>query len=111
MKYAFVAGLIAIAGVNGARTSFVMSEDGEPVEHLRRVPEGWNELGPPSANHKMNFRIAVRSVSRLNILILLVCSVPFEISASANIHRPIAICSSAHSWTCLRLALPTTAST
>jgi tripeptidyl-peptidase-1 len=61
MKYAFVAGLLAIAGVNGAKTSFVMPET---VEHLRRVPEGWNDLGSPSANHKMNFRIAVRSVSR-----------------------------------------------
>jgi tripeptidyl-peptidase-1 len=65
MKYAFVAGLLAIAGVNGVRTSFVMPEDGgEPVEHLRRVPEGWNDIGAPSANHKMNFRVAVRSVSK-----------------------------------------------
>lgn len=64
MKYALFAGLLAIAGVNGARTSFVMPQDGdEPVEHLRRTPEGWNDIGAPSADHKMNFRIAVRSVS------------------------------------------------
>lgn len=66
MKYALFAGLLAIAGVNGARTSFVMPEDGgEPVEHLRRVPDGWAEVGAPSADHKMNFRIAVRSVSKM----------------------------------------------
>jgi tripeptidyl-peptidase-1 len=64
MKYVFVAGLLAIAGVNGARSSFVMPEDGgEPVEHLRRVPEGWNDIGAPSANHNMHFRVALRSVS------------------------------------------------
>jgi tripeptidyl-peptidase-1 len=64
MKYALLAGLLAIAGVNGAKTSFVMPEDGgEPVEHLRRVPEGWNDIGAAPAHHKMNFRVAVRSVS------------------------------------------------
>jgi tripeptidyl-peptidase-1 len=64
MKYALFAGLLAIAGVNGAKTSFVMPEDGsEPVEHLRRVPDGWNDIGAPLAHHKMNFRVAVRSVS------------------------------------------------
>jgi len=63
MKYAFIAGLLAVAGVNGARTSFVMPEDGgETVEHLRRVPEGWNNIGAPLADHKMLFRVAVRSV-------------------------------------------------
>jgi hypothetical protein len=71
MKNAFVAGLLAIAGVNGARSSFVMPEDGgETVEHLRRVPEGWNDIGAPSANHNMHFRVAVRSVS-LNHLVFL----------------------------------------
>jgi tripeptidyl-peptidase-1 len=63
MKYALFASLVAIASVNGAKTSFVMSEGGEPVEHLRRVPEGWNDIGAPAADHKMRFRIAVRSVS------------------------------------------------
>jgi tripeptidyl-peptidase-1 len=63
MKYAFIASLLAVAGVNGARTSFVMPEDGgETVEHLRRVPEGWNDVGAPSADHKMHFRVALRSV-------------------------------------------------
>jgi tripeptidyl-peptidase-1 len=62
MKYALFAGLLAIVGVNGAKTSFVMSEGGEPVEHLRRVPEGWSDVGAPAADHKMRFRIAVRSV-------------------------------------------------
>jgi hypothetical protein len=66
MKYALFAGLLAIAGANGARTSFVMSEDGgEPVEHLRRVPEGWSDIGAAPADHKMKFRVAVRSVSLL----------------------------------------------
>jgi tripeptidyl-peptidase-1 len=67
MKYTLLAGLLAITGVIGARNSFVMPEDGsEPVERLRRVPEGWNEIGAPSTDHKMRFRIAVRSVSRLD---------------------------------------------
>jgi tripeptidyl-peptidase-1 len=67
MKYTLFAGLLAITGVNGARNSFVMPEDGgEPVERLRRVPEGWNDIGAPSTDHKMRFRIAVRSVSRLD---------------------------------------------
>jgi hypothetical protein len=70
MKYAFFTGLLAVAGVNGVRTSFVMPEEGEPVEHLRRVPEGWNDVGAPSADHKMNFRIAVRSVSLGALLII-----------------------------------------
>ncbi|KAF1919189.1 peptidase S8/S53 domain-containing protein [Ampelomyces quisqualis] len=62
MKYALFAGLVAIAGANGARTSFVMpQDDNEPIEHLHATPEGWNEIGAPPANHKMNFRIAVRS--------------------------------------------------
>ncbi|KAL5116456.1 Tripeptidyl-peptidase sed2 [Pleosporales sp. CAS-2024a] len=62
MKYALVAGLLAISSVKGAPTSFVMPDDrGEPVEHLRRVPDGWNEVGAPSADHSMVFRIAVRS--------------------------------------------------
>ncbi|KAH8719176.1 peptidase S8/S53 domain-containing protein [Phaeosphaeriaceae sp. PMI808] len=65
MKYALFAGLLAATGVNCGTTSFVMPEDGsEPVEHLRRVPEGWGEIGAPSAEHKMHFRIAVRSADR-----------------------------------------------
>jgi hypothetical protein len=68
MKYALFTGLLCIAGVNGARTSFVMPGDGgEPVEHLRRVPEGWSDIGAAPADHKMNFRIAVRSVSPLKL--------------------------------------------
>ncbi|KAF2030683.1 subtilisin-like protein [Setomelanomma holmii] len=59
MKYSLFAGLLAIVCANGAKTSFVLPEDGgEPVEHLRRVPEGWNEVGAPSENMKMHFRVA-----------------------------------------------------
>ncbi|KAF2824812.1 subtilisin-like protein [Ophiobolus disseminans] len=65
MKYTFLAGLLAIAGVNAGKTSFIMPEDGsEHVEYLRRVPEGWSEVGAPSADLKMHFRVAVRSADR-----------------------------------------------
>lgn len=64
MRYTLLASLLAVAGVSGSKTSFVLPEDGsERVEHLRRVPEGWNEVGAPSEDMKMHFRIAVRSVS------------------------------------------------
>jgi hypothetical protein len=76
MKYALFAGLLAIAGVNGARTSFVMPEDGgEPVEHLHRVPEGWSDVGAAPVDHKMKFRVAVRSVSLLKLKIA--CAITF----------------------------------
>ncbi|KAF1842976.1 tripeptidyl-peptidase-like protein [Cucurbitaria berberidis CBS 394.84] len=63
MRYALFTGLLAIAGVNCGTTSGVYHiEDGsETVEHLRRVPEGWNEVGAPSQDRKLHFRIAVRS--------------------------------------------------
>lgn len=65
MKFTILTGLLAIACVNGAKTSFIMPEDGgERVENLRRVPEGWSEIGTPSADFKMHFRIAVRSADR-----------------------------------------------
>jgi tripeptidyl-peptidase-1 len=64
MKYIFFAGLLAITGVNAGKTSFIMHEGGEPIERLHRVPEGWNEIGAPAADHTMRFRIAVRSVRR-----------------------------------------------
>jgi tripeptidyl-peptidase-1 len=63
MKHTLFAGLLAVAGVNAHKTSFIMPESGsERVEHLRRVPEGWNEIGIPSQEAKMHFRVAVRSV-------------------------------------------------
>jgi tripeptidyl-peptidase-1 len=60
MKYAYFVSLLALTA-NAAKTSFVMPEDGS-VERLRSVPEGWNEIGAPSADLKMRFRVAVRSV-------------------------------------------------
>jgi tripeptidyl-peptidase-1 len=60
MRSIIFTGLLAIASAH--KTSLVMPEGGsERVEHLRRVPEGWNEVGAPSKDHKMHFRIAVRS--------------------------------------------------
>lgn len=64
MKYTLLAGLLAVAGVNAHKSSFIMPDDGsERVEHLRSLPEGWNEVGAPSPEDKMHFRVAVRSVS------------------------------------------------
>jgi tripeptidyl-peptidase-1 len=35
----------------------------EPVENLRRVPEGWKEVGTPAQARRLHFRIAVHQVS------------------------------------------------
>lgn len=64
MKSVLVASLLAFAGVQSHKTSFVMPEDRtEPFEQLRRVPDGWKDVGAPAADMKMRFRVAVRSVS------------------------------------------------
>ncbi|KAF1833456.1 tripeptidyl-peptidase-like protein [Decorospora gaudefroyi] len=63
MKFTLIAGLLAFAGVN-AKSAFstVHIEGGsEVVENLRRVPEGWSEVGAPAPDQKLRFRIAVRS--------------------------------------------------
>lgn len=61
MKSILFAGLLAIAGVNCRETSFIMPHDGGHVEHLRRVPDGWKDVGAPRADYKMRFRVALRS--------------------------------------------------
>ncbi|CAO2653241.1 Nn.00g026520.m01.CDS01 [Neocucurbitaria sp. VM-36] len=63
MRYALFAGLLALAGVN-CKTTYHIEDGSETVEHLRRVPEGWNEIGAPSQDRKLHFRIAVRSENR-----------------------------------------------
>tara|TARA_R110002003_G_scaffold20_2_gene1057 strand:- start:7900 stop:8298 length:399 start_codon:yes stop_codon:yes gene_type:complete len=114
MKYILLAGLLAMAGVNCAKTSFVLPEDGsESVEHLRRVPQGWNEVGAPSENMMMHFRIAVRSVSVLDESTLDTQSFPLilleqakirislesrAMTAYANAGRPTVLCWSESSW-------------
>ena len=64
MKYALFTGLLAIAGVNCRATPklYHIEKDGEVVERLHTTPEGWNEIGAPSADRKLHFRIAVRAV-------------------------------------------------
>lgn len=65
MRYALFAGLLAVARVSCRSTSnaYHMEHGSDAIEHLRRVPEGWNEIGTPSQDRKLHFRIAVRSVS------------------------------------------------
>ena len=65
MKYALFTGLLAIAGANCRvlSTAHHIEHGSETVEHLRRVPEGWRDIGAPEQDHKLHFRIAVRSVS------------------------------------------------
>lgn len=61
MKYnLLLAGLLAVGSGSAARTSHI---EGEVVERLRSVPEGWTEVGAPHPDQKLRFRIAVRSVS------------------------------------------------
>ena len=67
MKYTLFVSILALAGVNGRATSKLHhSESGsETVERLRRTPNGWNDVGAPSQDRKLHFRIALRSVSPL----------------------------------------------
>jgi tripeptidyl-peptidase-1 len=60
MRYSLLAGLLAVAGVNCSSNYYIESET---VEDLGRVPEGWSEVGAPAQDHKIRFRIAIRSVS------------------------------------------------
>lgn len=61
MRYStLVAGLLSLAGVALSRsTSHV-----EPMEmeNLHRVPEGWKEVGAPSQDRRLQFRIAMHQV-------------------------------------------------
>ena len=65
MRYTVLAGLLAVAGVNGRVLSNAhhIEDLSETVENLRRTPAGWNDVGAPAQDHKLHFRIAVRSVS------------------------------------------------
>ena len=64
MRYiAAFTGLLAVSGVGARSTSTEPHIEGEIVERLNGVPEGWTEVGAPSPDHKLFFRIAVPSVS------------------------------------------------
>ncbi len=72
MKYSLFVGLLAVAVVNGRATSLYNSrattlyygdKGSETVERLRRAPDGWTDVGAPHEDHKLHFRIAMRSVS------------------------------------------------
>lgn len=65
MKFALFTGLLVIVGVQGrvVQNTYHVQDGKEVVEHLRQVPEGWSDIGAPSVDHKLHFRIAVRSVS------------------------------------------------
>ena len=60
MKYSLIAGLLAVASVNGKPISHIESEI---VERLHTVPQGWTAIGAPAEHRKLPFRVAVRSVS------------------------------------------------
>ncbi|KAI8941272.1 hypothetical protein NX059_002502 [Plenodomus lindquistii] len=66
MKYALFTSLLAITGVNGrvASSAHHVENLSESVEHIGQVPKGWNEIGAPSMDRKLHFRIAVRSENR-----------------------------------------------
>ncbi|KAF2850132.1 tripeptidyl-peptidase-like protein [Plenodomus tracheiphilus IPT5] len=66
MKYALFTGLLAVAGVNGrvASRAYHIEDLSETVEHLDQVPTGWADIGAPSMDRKLHFRIAVRSENR-----------------------------------------------
>jgi tripeptidyl-peptidase-1 len=65
MKYTLFTSLLAVTGVNCRVLSNAhhIEQGSETVEHLRRVPEGWRDIGAPAQDHKLHFRVAVRSVS------------------------------------------------
>ncbi|CAA9959025.1 Pro-kuma-activ domain containing protein [Pyrenophora teres f. maculata] len=57
-------GLLAVSGAGAISTSVNSHIQGEVVERLNGVPEGWSEVGAPSPDHKLFFRIAVPSENR-----------------------------------------------
>lgn len=62
MRYStLLTGVLSLASVATCRSSSHI----EPVrvENLRRVPEGWSEVGAPEQDRRLHFRIAVRQVS------------------------------------------------
>jgi hypothetical protein len=69
MKASLIAGLLAVAGANCKPTSHIESETVN-VENLRTVPQGWSAIGAPAGHRKLPFRIAVRSVRLLLLIII-----------------------------------------
>lgn len=64
MRYnALVAGLLAVTGGSAVSALSTYHIEGEVVEQLHNVPEGWSEVGVPNPDQKLRFRIALRSVS------------------------------------------------
>ncbi|RMZ69891.1 tripeptidyl-peptidase 1 [Pyrenophora seminiperda CCB06] len=57
-------GLLAVSGVGAMSTLTTSHIEGEVVERLNGVPEGWSEVGAPAPDHKLFFRIAVPSENR-----------------------------------------------
>jgi hypothetical protein len=70
MKASLITGLLAVAGANCKPTSHIESETVN-VENLRTVPQGWSAVGAPAGHRKLPFRIAVRSVRRVFMLIMI----------------------------------------
>jgi len=65
MKCALLPGLLVIIGVRGRVVQNTHHIEGrnEVVENLQQIPEGWSDIGAPFMDHRLHFRIAVRSVS------------------------------------------------
>ncbi|RAR16056.1 tripeptidyl-peptidase 1 precursor [Stemphylium lycopersici] len=62
MRYTPVlTGLLAVSGVGAMSTSSTSHIEGEVVERLHSVPEGWSEVAAPHPDQRLRFRIAVRS--------------------------------------------------
>lgn len=61
MKYALFTSLLAVVGAH-CRVLSHMEQDSKTIEVLRGIPEGWRDVGAPAQDHKLRFRIAVRSV-------------------------------------------------
>lgn len=64
MKYnTLLTGLLAVTHGSAVSASTTSHVEGEVVERLHGVPEGWSQVGAPDPDQKLRFRIAVRSVS------------------------------------------------
>jgi len=66
MKCALLPGLLVIIGVRGRVVQNTHHIEGrnEVVENLQQIPEGWSDIGAPFMDHRLHFRIAVRSENR-----------------------------------------------
>ncbi|XP_014560660.1 hypothetical protein COCVIDRAFT_88675 [Bipolaris victoriae FI3] len=62
MKYnTLLTGLLAVTHGSAVSASTTSHVEGEVVERLHGVPEGWSQVGAPDPDQKLRFRIAVRS--------------------------------------------------